>query len=406
MDVWTRRAASRARGRTLSSKPPTRLAIVGCGFVADFYVRTLANYPHLELMGVTDREPARADRLAKHYGLRVYRSLDEALDDARVDIVLNLTNPRSHFSVSQACVAAGKHVYSEKPLATDFSDAMHLVELATARGVRLASAPCGVLGEAAQTAWRSLRRNEIGPVRLVYAELDDGLIHRMNYRTWHSDSGSPWPWQDEFEVGCTLEHAGYYVTWLVAFFGPAVSVTSFASCQVTDKQTDVPLPNMAADFSSACIQFRSGVVARLTCSILAPHDHRLRIFGDDGILTVDECWHYESAVTIKRRTRLALWAEKYALLSMLPGLAARRQPLARGAPWPHRYAGTHHMDFARGVAELADAIHEQRPCRLAMDFSLHVNEIVLAVQYPDRMGSPRQLLTQCAPMLPMAWAMD
>ncbi len=91
----------------------------------------------------------------------------------------------------------------------------------------------------------------------------------------------PWPYKDEFEVGCTLEHAGYYLGWLAAWFGPAVTVTSFASVQVPDKVPGETFAVTSPDFSVACIQFASGVVARLTCSILAPHDHSLKVVGDE-----------------------------------------------------------------------------------------------------------------------------
>lgn len=84
-----------------------------------------------------------------------------------------------------------------------------------------------------------------------------------------SPSGAPWPYKDEFEVGCTLEHAGYYVTWLAAFFGPAKSVTSFAGCQIPDKGTDGPLEVLAPDFAVGCIEFACSVAARVTCSIVA-----------------------------------------------------------------------------------------------------------------------------------------
>ena len=252
------------------------LALVGCGFVADFYLKTLANYPHLTVIGVMDRDRTRADRFAKYYDLSVYDTLEDVTSDERVQIVLNLTNPGSHYDVSRACLLAGKHVYSEKPLATSYEQAEELAQLAIDRSVHLSGAPCGVLGEAAQTAWAALRNNVIGKVRLVYAELDDGMIHRMNYRRWSSVSGSPWPWKDEFEVGCTLEHAGYYLTWLVAFFGPVVRVTSFASVTCPDKSTDTPVTTMAPDFTTAALEFASGVIARLTCSIVAPHDHQLK----------------------------------------------------------------------------------------------------------------------------------
>jgi predicted dehydrogenase len=355
------------------------------------------------VIGVMDRDRTRADRFAKYYKLSVYDTLEDIIRDERVQIVLNLTNPRSHYDVSRACLLAGKHVYSEKPLATQYEQAEELAQLAIDRNVYLSGAPCGVLGGAAQTAWSALRSNAIGKVRLVYAELDDGMIHRMNYRHWSSDSGSPWPWKDEFEVGCTLEHAGYYLTWLLAFFGPVVRVTSHASVTFPDKGTDTPVTAMAPDFTTAALEFASGVVARLTCSIVAPHDHQLRIFGDDGVLSVPECWHYESPVFVKRRTRLGRLADRYPLLRAVPGIGPRRYARKKEPRWPHRYSGTHQQDFARGVAELAAAISEGRQSRLSTAFVLHVTEIVLAIQHPDIMGSPRTLVSSCEQMEPMPW---
>src|SRR5262249_52504644 len=162
--------------------------------------------------------------------------------------------------------------------------------------LKISSAPCTFLSPTAQTMLKAVRENRVGKVRVVYAEMDDGLVHRMPYQKWKSASGTPWPYKDEFEVGCTLEHAGYCLTWLAGIFGPAESVTAFSSVQIDDKNTDKPLANNAADFSVACILFKSGVVARVTCSIIAPHDHHLRIIGDEGILWTDDTWLERSPV--------------------------------------------------------------------------------------------------------------
>ena len=372
------------------------VVFVGCGFVADYYAQTLKAHPQLTLLGVMDRDGDRSRHFATEHDTHVYATLADVLRDDRVDIVLNLTNPGSHYDVTKACLLAGKHVYSEKPLAMDMAQATELVEIAESRGLYLSSAPCSLLGETAQTIWKALRENCIGTVRVVYAEMDDGLVHRMPYRQWYSNSGIPWPYKDEFEVGCTLEHAGYYVTWLAAFFGPAVSVSAFSSCLIPDKQTDRPLARNAPDFSVACIQFESGVVARLTCSIVAPHDHSLRIIGDEGILSTEDCWFYQSPIHIKRRFNvrrkmlLAPWKETY--------------PLVRRQGERYGYKGAQQMDFCRGVAEMAEAIAEQRPQRLSARFSLHVNEIVLAIHNALETGTSHQLNTRFAPISPMPWA--
>ncbi|MGL5806334.1 MAG: Gfo/Idh/MocA family protein, partial [Xenococcaceae cyanobacterium] len=267
-----------------------RIAIVGCGFVADYYLTTLVNYPELELTGVFDRDTERRESFSKYHCVSAYNSFEEILEDKNVDLVLNLTNPRSHFDISLACLSANKHVYSEKPLSMDLGEAEKLVAIAEQKGLYISSAPCSLLGETAQTLWKAIREEVVGKTYLVYAEMDDGLVHKMPYKYWLSQSGRPWPYKDEFEVGCTLEHAGYYLTWLPAFFGRAESVTAFSSCLVKDKETEIPLDNNAPDFSVACIKFESGMVARLTCGIIAPHDHSLQIFGDRGILGTEDSW--------------------------------------------------------------------------------------------------------------------
>ena len=211
------------------------LAMVGCGFVADYYLATLPLHPELKVIGVVDRLVERAELLSGLYGVPRYPALPDVLEDDRVELILNLTNPRSHFEVSRSALLAGKHVYSEKPLAMAMSQATELVELAESRGLSIASAPCSLLGETAQTLWKVLRDRSLGTVRLVYAEMDDGMIPCMPYRKWKSVSGLPWPYKDEFEVGCTMEHAGYCLSWLAAWFGPAVTVTSFASVQFPGK---------------------------------------------------------------------------------------------------------------------------------------------------------------------------
>ncbi|PMB01269.1 oxidoreductase [Fischerella thermalis CCMEE 5268] len=372
------------------------IAIVGCGYVADYYLKTLSLHPQLRIVGVMDRISERAYKLAAYYAIpRVYSSLTELLDDEEVDIVLNLTNPSSHYSVSQACLAAGKHVYSEKPLAMQMWQAEELVKLAKQQDLYLSSAPCSLLSETAQTIWKALRENQIGTVRLVYAEMDDGLVHLMPYKRWVSESGTPWPYKDEFEVGCTLEHAGYYVTWLTAFFGPAQSVSAFSSCLIPDKQTDIPLDTKAPDFSVACIKFASGVVARLTCSIVAPHDHSLKIIGDTGILGIHDSWYYGAPVYIRRsinirRKRLeGVWKQNYRLVKPAPYLG---------------HKGAQRMDFCRGVADMAAAMIEKRPCRLSPEFCLHNNEIVLAIHNSLDTGSAYKLTTTFEPIKPMPWA--
>jgi predicted dehydrogenase len=374
-----------------------RIAIVGCGYVADLYAGTLRLHEDIELVGVTDRDSKRSQDFGAYHSVAVYRNLEDLLSDERVEIVLNLTNPESHFAVTRAALDAGKHVYSEKPLAMNLVEARELYELAKRKRLRLSGAPCSVLSESAQTMWQALRRNKIGAVRLVYAELDDGMLHKMPYDKWRRPSGVPWPYRSEFEVGCTLEHAGYTVAWLTAFFGPARAITAFSACQVSDKRPGESIQS-APDFSVACIRFESGVVARLTCSIMAPRDHSIRVIGDDGILSIRDSWFYSDPVylrrwlTIGRRTMLSPVVHRYPLVRSPYGRIKRRSAAQ--------------MDYLLGVQELCDAVQEDRPSRLSADFCLHTNEIVLAIHNALETNTPYTPSTTFEPMQPMPWASD
>lgn len=406
-----------------------KIAIVGCGYVSDHYMETLSSHRNLDLKGVVDRNQSRAETLAKHYDTRTYPSTEALLADKEVELVVNLTDPHSHYEVSKASLLAGKHVYSEKPLSVDFTEAKELISLAGEKGLLISSAPCSVLSETAQTLWKAVRDGAVGEVRLVYAELDDNPIYLMRPEGWTNETGAPWPYLNEYEVGCTLEHAGYYLTWLAAIFGPAKSVTAFSSCVVTDKTT-LPLdPPDTPDFSVACIVFRSGVVARLTCSIVAPYDHSIRIIGNEGVLTTEECWHYGAPVYLERFSQLGLNARKArsvrssSALQSLFGIGGRKQKLVvkpesqmgrrlhdiRSGKRSIRSAFLKavskrelvHMDFFRGVAEMANAIEENRRCLLPPDFVLHVNELTLAIQNAGSTSGPYQLSTSFEPLSPM-----
>jgi predicted dehydrogenase len=358
------------------------IAFVGCGFVADFYrARLIDHADAVHLTGVFDTAGERTAAFARRWGDPVYPSLSALLDDPGVDIVVNLTPPHAHVEITQAAIEVGKHVYTEKPLAMTAAEATALAAAAGEKGVLLSAAPCNLLGEQAQTLWRAVHEGRVGRVALVYAELDDGMIHRCDYRNWRSLSGAPWPARGEFEVGCTFEHAGYAVTLLAAMFGPVRRVDAFSTVAVPNKGVEPPLEHCAPDVSVGCLTFDDGVVARLTNSVVAPYDHRLRVIGEEGVLQTDEYWDYRAPVRLRSGAtgRLArAWERRFGLLRGRVLAPVRR---------PHRRRrGQPAMDFMRGVREMADALRENRRPHLDADFAVHVTEVTEILQYPDHAG--------------------
>ena len=404
-----------------------KIGVIGCGYVFDHYMATWARHPGLVLKGVADRDSARRDAVAVAYKLKAYASNEELLADPEIAIVVNLTSIESHVEVTRAALMAGKHVYSEKPLAPDMGEARALIELAESLGLRLSCAPSNAMSDTTQTMWKAVRDGAVGDVRIVYAEFDDNVIYRMYPEIWKSRTGAPWPYLHEYEWGCTTEHVGYHLTWLCAIFGPVESMTAFSKLTLPDK-TDLPLhPSDTPDFSVACLNFRSGVVARVTCSIGVPYDHRMRIVGNLGMLTADTYRDYRCPVYLERFSQLTLNARKAmsvrvnSLLQGLLGVGGRKVKLLRNPPpgadardtsqrarwWSPRdllrAAARRELgqqDKAIGVAELADALKTGRPSFPPHDFTLHLTELTIAIQNAGPDGGSIRLKTSFAPIEP------
>jgi predicted dehydrogenase len=198
---------------------------------------------------------------------------------------------------------------------------------------------------------------------------------------------------------------------LAAFFGPALNVTAFASCQIQDKGIAVDM--MAPDFSVGCIEYAEGVVARVTCSLVAPLDKSLTIIGDDGVISTDNVRDEASPVFVKtmpsgglqagferRVNRLRNWVQPSTVTDGWQ--IKRRYPPAR-KPSGRFVSSSKSVDFCRGPAEMAEAIREQRPCRLSAQLGLHVTELIEALQYPERFGGRKKIESSFDPIQPLSW---
>lgn len=349
-----------------------RIALLGCGYVANMYRLTLPMHPELKLVGVFDAERSRVETFARLTGASAYASFEALLADRDVDLVVNLTNPSAHYETTRALLEAGKHVYTEKPLAMTLPEAQDLVAIAEAKSLMLGSAPCTLLNPVAQRLWRSVRDEAVGKIRLVYAEMEDGMVPRAPWQKWINEAGMAWPGVDEFQTGCTVEHAGYVLTWLCAMFGPAELITAQSDVLMENKIPGLSL-HPAPDFSVATIRFSSGVVARMTNGIYAAHDHRLQLFGDDGVILVDDPRNDMSPVHLRRYHVL----RRKRFLSPIK----RRLKLAGDAGKIPQYRGSQVRDFWRAVADMARASREGRPPAMSARFALHITELTLAAHF-------------------------
>jgi predicted dehydrogenase len=148
----------------------------------------------------------------------------------------------------------------------------------------------------------------------------------------------------------------------------------------------------APDLAVATLAFEGGCVARLSCSILAPHDHRLRVVGEAGLIEVAEAWNNEAPVRVRRRVQV-----RRRLLELPLGRRVR----LKGPTHPKvGRTGAASMNFMLGPAEVLDALAQGRPSRLGGAFALHLTEVTLACATAGR----HIMTTTCEPLEPMPWA--
>jgi len=327
---------------------PLGLGIVGTGNIASAYARDILTHPQIRLAAATDLDASRAAAYGAEHGCPIHPSLDDLLADPAVDIVVNLTVHHAHHEVTKRALEAGRHVYSEKPMTLRAQDARELVALADARGLRLGCSPSTFLGEAQQTAAAIIREGRLGPVRAVYAEVNWGRIE-----TWHP---APVPF---FDVGVMFDVGVYPLTLVTSILGPARSVRAWGWELKPDRTTvdGAPFRIGTSDLIVAAIEL-DGAVMRLTTSFYVGQPAKLtgglEFHGDDASLALGNFQEFDAPVEVGR------YGESY-------------EPVAPVRPPFHGTA------WARGVAEMADAIGEGRPHRASAEQAAHVVEILEAV---------------------------
>jgi len=351
---------------------PLRVAIAGCGNIAGPYAKTMQAYPQIELAGATDVFSERARALTAEYGGRAYATLDEMLADPSIDLVVNLTIHHAHPAVITQCLEAGKHVHSEKPLAMSYGEAQQLVNLAAARGLRLSCSPITYMGEAQQTAWKTIRSGQLGKVRVVYCEVNWGRIE-----SWHPNPG---PF---YEVGALFDVGVYPLTLVTTFLAPARRVVAYGKVLHPDRVTQdgAPFHIETPDWVVAAVELADGAVVRLTTNFyVGGHGKQkgLEFHGDLGSLYLSSFQDFHAAV------EFSPFGESY-------------------APVPYVRAPFQGVDWGRSVAEIADAITEHRAQRSSGAQAAHVVEICGAISTSLQTGRPVEVASNFTPPWPMDW---
>jgi predicted dehydrogenase len=209
---------------------PMRVGLVGCGNISDIYLQNARRFRDIVFTACADINAEAAKRQAERYAIHG-RSVNDLLKSDDVDIVLNLTIPEAHAQVSLQAIDAGKHVYSEKPLATAVAEGVALVAAAQARELRLGAAPDTVLGAGVQEARALIDAGSIGkPLTGLAAVMSHGMEH------WHPNPGF------FFRVGAgpVFDMGPYYLSALVTLLGPVASVQAMGQIGFDERIVTTP----------------------------------------------------------------------------------------------------------------------------------------------------------------------
>lgn len=337
-------------GPTGTGAGPVGVGLIGAGNISDQYLTQLTAYPDLAVRFVADLLPERARAQADRYGVAAAGTVEELLARDDVEIAVNLTVPAVHAAVTSAALAAGKHVWTEKPLATDLAAGRALVDQAEAAGLRLGCAPDTVLGPGQQTARRMIERGDIGRPLTAAATMQYAGPHR-----WH-----PAPdFLYQAGGGPLLDFGPYYLTALTQLLGPVTRVAArgagagptrvIGTGPRAGQRIQVTVPT----YVTAVYDFAGGAVGQLTLSFDSPLTRVgvLEVAGTAATLATPDPNDFTGDVRLAR-----------------PGDTGWTAVPVTGVPGGR----------GLGVLELARALRTGEPHRATGRLGLHVLEAMLA----------------------------
>ena len=198
-----------------------RVGVIGIGDISNVYLNNLKKYDAVEVVACASRGLEKAQRKAAEDGIpKAYASGMELIADPDIDIILNLTTPQAHYEYNLAALKAGKHVYTEKPLAMTFEQGRELVSLAKEKGLLIGCAPDTFLG---------------GRLQNIRELIDSGRLGRITGGgAWFVGHGHEFhhPAPAFFYqpgAGPLYDMGPYYVTALLSLLGPVKRVCAMAT---------------------------------------------------------------------------------------------------------------------------------------------------------------------------------
>ncbi len=344
-----------------------KIGVLGVGAISGIYLQNLTClFRGVKVDVVCDLVAERAEKAAKEYGIpKVYGKPEEMFADPEIEIILNLTRPLEHYHTTKAALIAGKHVYTEKPLATTYEEGAKLLELANQKGLLLGGAPDTFLGAGIQTC-RKL--------------IDDGLIGRVigaearmvchGHESWH-----PAPeFYYQAGAGPMMDMGPYYMTALINLIGRVEGISGmvgkgFAHRVITSepKKGEI-IPVEVPTHTAGLMKFENGAIATVLTTFDVYYDRQasLEIYGTKGTLRVPDPNCFGGSIWLLR--------PEDGSFKEMPLLFDYKEN-SRGV----------------GVADMAKALREKHVFRADAQQLLHVLEILTTFEKSSEQGRYMEL---------------
>jgi predicted dehydrogenase len=343
-----------------------KVGIIGCGNISEAYLRLAPRFSNVEVVAVADVVPAAAKARAEQFNVKAL-SVNDLLKEKDIDVVVNLTVPAAHYDITKSILSAGKHAYTEKPLALTAKDAAKLVAEADKRGLKLGSAPDTFLGAGAQTVRQLLDKGTIGKVVGGTAYV---LSHGMEH--WHPNPGFFF----QPGAGPVFDVGVYYLTTLVSLLGGVESVTAMASMGSPTRLVSAEGPMKGKKIKvttptniNAILKFAKGAQITLGASWDVwkhGHPNPIEFYGTEGSMLVPDPNFFSGKILYSSR------GDDYVEVDSASGPFGAHN-------WPFAGPFTRANYRMLGVSDLVDAARSKREPRCSGRMAAHVVEVMEAI---------------------------
>ena len=365
-----------------------KVGLIGCGHISETYFKAHRYFNNFKIVKCADIKEQAAIKCSKNYGIKSL-SVSNLLKDNEIEIILNLTPPKSHYQIAKKALLNGKHVYSEKPLAINLKDGKELLKIANKKKLYLGNAPDTFLGGGNQKSKELLESDILGKVKLGNA-----IFAFPGVQSYHPD---PEPWFAKKEGGPVIDMGPYYLTALVNLLGPAKEVKAASLMKGAKFRTIGIGPKKGKKIKVECpttyfttIVFENNSIIRLTLSfdVIAHQRNHIELYGTKGSMIVPDPNMFGGSVYVCKK--LGKPWQKFKTNKMALGKINIRTQSSRAneSPTNANYRGV-------GLAEMAYCIEHKKKHRCNGEVSVHVLDLIQSTMYSARTNKPIKIATTC-----------